>query len=145
MLVIAKQVGEHPQGVWRNPGDEFNFEGKKIGLWMEKAKGKSKKDDSSAEEKAAEAAKAIEEANAKKAEDKAAEDLAKETAAKLAAEAGKKDDDADPAFKAIHRGAGKWDVFDSELKVVEGGDNLDKAGAAALVEKLLAEAQVPAE
>ncbi|MBL4763481.1 MAG: hypothetical protein JKY93_12395 [Gammaproteobacteria bacterium] len=35
MLVIAKVIGEYPQGKWRNPGDKFEFAGTKPGLWME--------------------------------------------------------------------------------------------------------------
>lgn len=130
MLVIAKVRGEYPLGVWRNPGETFKFEGKKPGAWMDVAE-KPGTDD--AEAKAEAAAKAIGDAKESKAlakEDADAVALAKETADQLAA------DDA-PKFKAIHRGAGKWDVFNEDLDVVEGGDNLNKADAAELVKKLL--------
>lgn len=155
MLVKAKSLGEHPQGTWRQPGETFEFDGKKPALWMEKTT-KKKPDADKAQADADAAQKAIDDAKAAKdAEDKAEADkkakeeadadaLAKETADKLAAEGGEGEangDGEEPKFKAIHRGAGKYDVFDQDLEVVEGGDNLDEADANALVEKLIAEAE----
>ena len=149
MKVVAKKLGEHPQGIWRQPGDKFEYDGKEPALWMvtaeeaEKAEAEAKEEAETKSEivkaQAEAAAKVKANAKAKKAGAKKAETPpapepvappAPEPVAPLAA-------DAEPKFKAIHRGAGKWDVFDQNLEVVEGGDNLDKAGAAALVEQLI--------
>tara|TARA_R110000851_G_scaffold283911_1_gene437475 strand:- start:568 stop:870 length:303 start_codon:yes stop_codon:yes gene_type:complete len=92
MLVIAKKLGEHPQGIWHNPGETFEFNGKKPALWME----------------------------------------AKDKTEAVDAEAVDNKDEA-KGIHAVHRGAGKWDVFGADGKVIEGGDNLNKADAAALV------------
>ena len=35
MKVKAIEVGEHPSGKWREVGETFDFEGEKLGLWME--------------------------------------------------------------------------------------------------------------
>lgn len=110
MKVKAKVMGEHPLGIWRQPGEVFEFDGKKddLGSWMEPFDGK--------------AAKAEPKKEFKK-------------------DDGEGGDTTEPPFKAVHRGAGKWDVFNGDLEVVEGGDNLKKEEAHALVEKLIAEAE----
>jgi len=134
MKVIAKQIGEYPQGTWRQPGEKFEFRGEKKALWMiteaeavrNKAKNRSEAED------AAEINKAVFEATA--------EVKAKIKARKAAEDAGKeKADDKPKEFRAIHRGAGKWDVWGLDGKVVKNGGDLNKADAAALAEKPFAE------
>ena len=51
---------------------------------------------------------------------------------------GSKPDSAPKAYHTVHKGFGKWDVFGLDGEVVEGGDNLKKAEAHALVEELKA-------
>ncbi len=93
MRVKALQSGEYPAGVWHEPGDEFDFDGDKPGLWMEPLK-KSKKSKT------------------------------------------KEPEIPEIAFHTVHKGFGKWDVYDPKGVVVENGDNLKKANAHALVKKL---------
>ena len=134
MLVIAKQLGEYPQGVWRQPGNKFEFNGKKPAMWMmtEEDAGESKAKATADAEDAAEINKAVFEATA--------EVKAKIKARKAAEDAGKeKADDKPKEFRAIHRGAGKWDVWGLDGKVVKNGGDLNKADAAALAEKPFAE------
>lgn len=49
MRVKATQRGEHPVGVWHDAGEEFDFNGKSLGSWMEPVKkptkAKAAKDD----------------------------------------------------------------------------------------------------
>jgi|GEM_PF-2909420 len=162
MKVIAKQVGEHPQGTWRQPGEKFEFYGKKMASWMmtEAEAVKTKAENRSDAEDAAEINRAVFEATAKvKAKIKArkeaknlgakiGEALAKEKA-KSPEELPEKEKHEDTPkqekaeepdeFYAVHRGAGKWDVFGQNKKIVENGGDLNKADASALVELLLAE------
>ena len=145
MLVIAKTRGEYPIGTWRDPGEKFEFSGEKSAMWMmtaEQAEEAKAKDRAEAEE-ASEIIKARSEAESKiKAEIKARKGtvlvpsdapviteeeaiaLAKKTSAQLA-----------KGIHALHKGFGRWDVLGVDGEVVESG--LDKAGASALVEKLL--------
>lgn len=100
MKVIAKQLGEYPQGTWRQPGETFEFDGEKPALWMLTDETKAEKPKTPVD---------------------------------------------DAAFKAVHRGAGKWDVLNSDDEVVKDAEGLKKAEAAELVVKLLAELEASAE
>jgi len=140
MKVIAKQIGEYPQGTWRQPGEKFEFRGEKKALWMiteaeavrNKAKNRSEAED------AAEINRAVSEARAKaKARIKAGKEASDES--EDDPDAKKEEGDNFKKFYAVHRGFGKWDVFGQDKKVVENGGDLNKADAAALVELLLAE------
>ena len=133
MLVVAKVRGEYPQGTWRNPGEKFEFDGEKPALWMMTAEeaGKSKAEDNAKAEEYAEIAKAQSDAGEKAKADIAARKEGDKPPAKAVAE------DTPKEFYSKHRGAGKYDVFGSDGNVVEGGNDLNKANAGALVELLL--------
>ena len=72
---------------------------------------------------------------------KSKDDLSKRWMKKRGKEAANESSDPadDPKHHTVHRGAGKWDVFDQSGNVVPDGDNLKKADAHALVDKLNAE------
>ncbi len=140
MLVIAKQIGEHPQGRWRNPGEKFEYdvrddEGKQLkpAAWMMTADeaGKAKAEDRAKADEYAEIAKAQLEAG-----DKARADIA---ARKDGGDKDNNSPDKPEEFYSKHRGAGKHDVFGSDGEVVKDGSGLNKADAGALVELLLAD------
>ena len=146
MKVIAKQIGEYPQGTWRQPGEKFEFNREKKASWMltEAEATKSKAQDRTDAEDAAEINRAVSEAMAKakakikarkEAESKGKPGITKEEAAALAKEKA----NAEKEFYAVHKGFGKYDVLGLDERVVENGGGLKKADAAALVELLLAE------
>ena len=49
--------------------------------------------------------------------------------------------DDDPAITAVHMGGGKWNVLGLDGEVVEDGEGLNKADAADLRDKLIAESE----
>lgn len=143
MLVIAKTRGEFPQGRWRNPGEKFEFDAKdkegkqqKPALWMATAKDvdEARAKDKAKADEALEIIQAKADVEAKiKAKHKAKTDGAK-------AEEPTKENEADKPkeFRSEHKGGGKHNVLDADGKIVDGGEKLNKADAAALVKQLLA-------
>ena len=111
MLVIAKMRGEYPLGIWRNPGEKFEFAGDKPALWMMTAEdvGKAKAEAKAKADEAAEILAAKAEAEEKvKAKAKNKKEDNKDDGAE------DKDDKSDEAPKeihAVHKGFGKWDVI----------------------------------
>lgn len=137
MKVIAKNLGEYPQGIWRQPGEAFEFNGKEPAKWMGYA---DKMEQESNAEKLKRAKSAYD--NAKftfESAEATYNALKKKFGDELKENNGKSDDDKPKEFYAIHRGAGKWYVFGADKNVVENGGDLNKADAAALVKQLLAD------
>ncbi len=130
MLVIAKQLGEHPQGRWRHPGEKFEFDGKKPAMWMMTA-------DEAGKAQAEAKAKAEEDAEIIKAQQEAKAKIQAKGKAKTKAPAKDKDKTDEKGIHAFHKGFGKYEVLGADGKVVEGGVDLNKADAGALVDELL--------
>ncbi|MBL4860749.1 MAG: hypothetical protein JKX96_07815 [Acinetobacter sp.] len=150
MLVIAKQLGEYPQGRWRQPGEKFNYDVKDVdgkqkrpALWMmtvkeaDEAQAKDKvkvEEDNEIIQAQAEARDKIL-AKRRAASDNTPEDddealaLAKKVSEELKAK----------GIHAFHKGFGKWDVFGLDGTVAPDGVDLNKADAEALVKTLLAD------